>query len=265
MRVNQTYLLVALLATVILVLSTQATIPLESPIEEDSFQFPTFSQNINETFQSQETTAFDSQQTAVPDPDRNRIKNYFTHYTNHGYHRISAALYKDGKIWTAQTGYLDSTKKAVNASTKYRVASITKTFVAVLIMKAIEEGKLTLRSTLSQYLPANHGIKNADKITIEMMLNHRAFLYNFTEDPDFNIFQTHTFDDVIAVLKKHQDEMPAPDSQPAGQYSNAGYYLLGMFMNCVCCIQLLQLKQNGKLHQIHPKSSISISLTLYSY
>ena len=46
-----------------------------------------------------------------------------------------------------------------DATSIFRIGSITKTFTATLIMKAIEEGKLQLDDPLSKYYP---DIKNAE-------------------------------------------------------------------------------------------------------
>ncbi|MFN5761734.1 MAG: serine hydrolase, partial [Sphingobacteriales bacterium] len=58
----------------------------------------------------------------------------------------SLVLYKDGALLYQQTiGYVDSIGgRKSDIHTKYRIGSITKTFTAVLVMKAMEQGKLSL-------------------------------------------------------------------------------------------------------------------------
>ena len=62
--------------------------------------------------------------------------------------------------------------------TKYKIASITKAFAAVLILQLYEQGKLDLQGTIRTYLPAYPG-GGGDQVTIHQLLNHTSGLDNF--------------------------------------------------------------------------------------
>lgn len=64
-----------------------------------------------------------------------------------------------------------------STDTKYKIASITKFFTAVLIMKLNEAGKLELDKPILTYFPEYKG-KNGDKITIRHLLTHTSGLGN---------------------------------------------------------------------------------------
>ena len=52
---------------------------------------------------------------------------------------------KDSIIYSKSIGFANSdTKKTIDENTKIRIGSITKTYTAVLVLKAIEEGLLKL-------------------------------------------------------------------------------------------------------------------------
>lgn len=71
---------------------------------------------------------------------------------------------------------------------KYRVGSISKTFTAMLMLLAEDESKIKLDDTLSSWFPS---IKNADRISLRMLLNHSSGIHNFTNDASFGqIMQT---------------------------------------------------------------------------
>src|SRR3954466_9171864 len=76
-------------------------------------------------------------------------------------------LAKDGHVlYTHSFGYSQingNEKKALTAETKYRIASITKMYTAVMILQLVEEGKLKLIDTLEKFFPQ---IPNAARITI---------------------------------------------------------------------------------------------------
>jgi CubicO group peptidase (beta-lactamase class C family) len=87
----------------------------------------------------------------------------------------SLTIAKDGTVlYTRSFGYSQvngTEKKPLTAETKYRIASITKTYTAVMIFQLVEEGKLKLTDTLDKFFPQ---IPNASRITMELTLKHRG-------------------------------------------------------------------------------------------
>jgi D-alanyl-D-alanine carboxypeptidase len=131
---------------------------------------------------------------------------------------------------------------AVTPNDKFRIASVTKTFTAVLVLQQVEEGVLTLDDTVSHWLddPAVARIPNVDEITIHQLLNHTSGVYDYF-DGDSPFWQDAYFgagvdwarvwtpQELLAYLDgaKH-----APYFAPGKgvHYSNAGYLLLGMIL-----------------------------------
>jgi CubicO group peptidase (beta-lactamase class C family) len=142
----------------------------------------------------------------------------------------SITIAKDGKIlYTRSFGYgqiTETMKKPLTEETKYRIASITKTYTAVMIFQLVEEGKLKLSDHLDKFFPQ---IPNASKITIAHILSHRSGI------PDMNVeagwrLQTRTHEEIIAEIAKGKP-LFEPDSQHV--YSNTGYVLLGYIVEKV--------------------------------
>ena len=89
---------------------------------------------------------------------------------------ISLALYSPTEGWWAGvSGYskLES-KKPMNICTLQYLQSVAKTYMAVAILQLYEERKIQLHLSITKYLPVKYirFIKNADKITVRMLLNH---------------------------------------------------------------------------------------------
>jgi CubicO group peptidase (beta-lactamase class C family) len=89
---------------------------------------------------------------------------------------LSIAVIRDAEtIWTGSFGVKsNATKEAVNDSTVFQAASLSKTTFAYAVMKVVERGELDLDTPLSDYLPG-HYIKNDDRvklITARMVLSH---------------------------------------------------------------------------------------------
>ena len=67
----------------------------------------------------------------------------------------------------------------------FKIASISKLYIAAATAKLVNDGSLSLDDTLADYLPELVGrIENADQITLRMMVQHRSGIPNFTDDPD---------------------------------------------------------------------------------
>lgn len=117
-------------------------------------------------------------------------------------------------------------KLPATGQTKYRIGSITKMFTATMIYQLIEDGKLSLTTTLDKYFPQ---LPNASKITISNLLNHRSGLHNFTDDPEYVTWETQpkTQDEMLAIISKSP-----VDFQPNEKcsYSNSNYVVLGYIL-----------------------------------
>ena len=139
----------------------------------------------------------------------------------------SITIARDGKVlYTRSFGYgqiTDSIKKPLTEDTKYRIASITKTYTAVMIFQLVEEGKLKLSDHLDKFFPQ---IPNASKITIAQILSHRSGIPDLNVDAGWRS-QPRTHEEVIAAIAKGKP-LFEPDSQNV--YSNTGYVLLGFIL-----------------------------------
>ncbi|MEX0312810.1 MAG: serine hydrolase domain-containing protein [Allomuricauda sp.] len=140
----------------------------------------------------------------------------------------SIALSKDGQaIYSRTLGYADvENEKKPNTTTKYRIGSISKTFTSTLILMAVDEGKIQLDDTLSQFFPE---IENAKDITITHLLQHQSGLFNFTNATDYLMWntQTKTRGEMLDILKKHPNIFE-PGSKT--DYSNSNYVLLAFIL-----------------------------------
>lgn len=76
----------------------------------------------------------------------------------------------------AGTGDLDGNQELTTAS-RFRVASITKLFTAVMVMQLVDEGLFTLDNTVAELL-GQGTTTNAGKVTIKNLLQHTSGLRN---------------------------------------------------------------------------------------
>jgi CubicO group peptidase (beta-lactamase class C family) len=160
--------------------------------------------------------------------DTLKLNNYFKSLGLNNKFMGSVSLLKDGNIvYNNQVGFADiETQKKPNKNTKYRIGSISKTFTATLILKALEEGKIDLNQTINIYFPT---IKNSNSITISNLLYHRSGIHNLTKDKAYLTYNTtaKTESEIIAIISKYNSDF-TPSSKAA--YSNSNYILLSYIL-----------------------------------
>lgn len=69
----------------------------------------------------------------------------------------------------------------VNTGDRFRIGSVTKTFVATVVLQLVAEGKLRLADSVDRWLPGL--VPNGAGITVRQLLAHRSGLYDYVDDP----------------------------------------------------------------------------------
>jgi D-alanyl-D-alanine carboxypeptidase len=144
---------------------------------------------------------------------------------------VSVAVVRDGKVVKAQGYGLASVEHDVPAKpeTVYLLASVTKSFTATAVMLLVEEGKIALDAPISRYLPETPPAWK--EITVRHLLGHTAGLKDR--------FEGRSAEDWLLNFSTEQMYRAAretPVDFPAGerwQYSDQGYFLLGMILEKV--------------------------------
>jgi CubicO group peptidase (beta-lactamase class C family) len=128
----------------------------------------------------------------------------------------------EGLVHFGQAGIADAgTQRPVTATTRFRIASMTKAFTALTIEQLAAEGKLRLDDKVVTHVPELKGW--GDHLTITDLLHHMA---GFVTDDPWGDRQTPLPEaDFTALLKAS-----VPFTRAAGlthEYSNLGYAILG--------------------------------------
>lgn len=122
-----------------------------------------------------------------------------------------------------------------------RIGSVTKTFIATVMLQLVAEDRLSLNDTVERWLPGvvrGHG-NDGTKITVRQLLQHTSGLFNYDADPAVaasfgsdhafgtNRFHSYTARQLVAVAMSHP-----PNFRPGTRwsYSNTNYLLAGMII-----------------------------------
>ena len=144
-------------------------------------------------------------------------------------------IVRDGKlVRVGSMGVQDlEAKRPVSADSRFRIASMSKAFTALAILKLRDEGKLSLDALAETYVPELKGWKyptdDSPRIRVRDLLSHTAGFV--TDDPWGDRQQVLPEADFSALLKDGVTFTRAPAT--AFEYSNLGFALLGRIITNV--------------------------------
>jgi CubicO group peptidase (beta-lactamase class C family) len=134
---------------------------------------------------------------------------------------------KNGNIiYEKYTGFKDLKTEPVDSSTSFHIASTSKTFTGMAILRLVQQGKLKLDDSLQRYFPGFP----YPSVTVQMLLCHRSGIPNyiyFISNSNWPGKKMVFNEDVLNFLLKEQ---PKPDFKAGTRfsYSNTNYVLLAM-------------------------------------
>jgi serine beta-lactamase-like protein LACTB len=140
---------------------------------------------------------------------------------------LSALVMLGGETVIAENlGYADLEHRVpVTSETRFGVASITKAFTGLALLKIHEAGRIDLDAPIQRYVPA-FPVKPGGVITPRLLAAHLAGIRHWGEERNAALYARHFDDvnDVVALVK--DDTLVAPPGTKAS-YSSYGYNLIG--------------------------------------
>ena len=157
--------------------------------------------------------------------DKAQLDAYFDTLAKSGKFMGSVAVSRNGELLYAKTvGFTDLGHKIkADENSKYGIASISKTFTAVLAFIAIDENKLHLHQTIDTFFPE---ICNARKITIAHLLYHRSGLADDNSFTD-HARQPETAQETLERIFNAKSDFE-PDTKAV--YGNLNFILLSFIL-----------------------------------
>jgi len=148
----------------------------------------------------------------------------------------------DGKLAHVVAGGIRETRTraAVDTSTVFRIASMSKSFAALAILQLRDEGKLSLDDPVARHVPEfaslRYASSDAPRITVRHLLTHSA---GFPEDNPWGDQQLDATEDAFsAMMRRGIPFSTAPGT--AYEYSNYGFAVLGRIVTNVSGVPYAQ-------------------------
>ncbi|MBR5168914.1 MAG: serine hydrolase [Salinivirgaceae bacterium] len=152
-----------------------------------------------------------------------------------GHFMGSIVVQQDGKtVYQRSLGWADVENQIpATAETQYRIGSISKTFTAVLVLKAAADGRLSLNDPIAKYFP-DAQIPNAERITIDQLLQHRSGLVDIVNDKPYEYLTYFTTPQTRQqILERVAAAGTNFELGSEYRYCNTGYNLLGYILEDV--------------------------------
>jgi D-alanyl-D-alanine carboxypeptidase len=164
-------------------------------------------------------------------------------------------------IWRGAHGAADPDGTPSSVDTRYPVASVTKLYTTVVVMRLIEQGAITLEDRIVDLLPADmtdalhvlEGVDHTPSITVEHLLSHTSGLPDYYEEapPGGRSAQARLlagedapvpFDEVLRLVREeltpHFAPQPVDASRRRARYADTNFQLLGAVVEAVTGRQL---------------------------
>jgi CubicO group peptidase (beta-lactamase class C family) len=153
-------------------------------------------------------------------------------------------------------------KDTVNANTPFHIASVSKTFTAMAVLKLWQDGKLDIDDELNKYFPAF----NYPGVTVRSLLNHRSGLPNyvyFMETLGWDkkkFIQNQDILDYLITRKAELKNIATPNTHFT--YCNTNYALLALLLEKVSGVKFPQLLQQIFFTPLEMKNTFVFDTTL---
>ena len=158
--------------------------------------------------------------------DNKKLDDFLDYITKNKQGIGSISIFRKGKeVYQKDFGQNQLPNVKWNSETGYQIGSVSKLITATMLMQLAEKGKLNIQDKLSKYYPE---APNADKITIESLLNHTSGLGDYVGENYQWIFKKSVGDKAILDTIKAQGVEFQPGEKT--RYSNSGYYLLSRIL-----------------------------------
>ncbi|MCP9623527.1 beta-lactamase family protein [Nocardia otitidiscaviarum] len=139
------------------------------------------------------------------------------------------------RLWTARGTDLTH-PGALGPDSRFRIGSVTKTFVATVVMQLVDEGRIALDGTIADQLA--YPVPGGDRITVRQLLNHTSGLYDYMKEPGMSTnrwrgddrFRGYRPEQLLDTAFRHEPYFaPGTDFR----YSNTNYIVLGKLVEQV--------------------------------
>ncbi|WP_327010070.1 beta-lactamase family protein [Dactylosporangium sp. NBC_01737] len=171
-------------------------------------------------------------------PDRAALQDTLARMGANGASGILAEVRDRDWAWRGAAGVAElGTGRPVQPRGRFRVGSVTKSFVATVALQLVAERRLRLDDPVERYLPGL--VPDGGRITVRHLMQHTSGLFDYTD----GLLGGATVQDLVRMryrswsprelLAYALDEAPLFEPGAGWSYSNTNYILVGLLIERV--------------------------------
>lgn len=177
---------------------------------------------------------------AVTNPDAKmaekiaKIEDIFRRKRNAGFNGNVLIVQKGKILYQNSFGFAHlKAKDTLTADSRFQLASLSKPFTAVAVLKLIQEGRVSLDDSVQRFFPdfPYHGVK------VDMLLSHRSGLPNYIYSFNDSVRHGRKYPDNLDILDWYAKAVPTPQpyNRPGRSfnYCNTNYCVLAAIVEKV--------------------------------
>lgn len=152
---------------------------------------------------------------------------------------VAVAVYSNEGWWAASAGLAKiESGTAMEKCNLHYLQSISKTYMAVAILKLHEQGRIDLQAPIQQYLPQKYHpyLPKVSTVTVYMLLNHTSGLPEYNFEPDY-VSKLLSHPDYVFTSEEYLQfiEGKPLDFEPGSKYAyrNTNYLLLALIADAI--------------------------------
>jgi D-alanyl-D-alanine carboxypeptidase len=175
----------------------------------------------------------------------------------------AGVLFPDGSSWLGAAGLADNEQGLpIAVADPFVIGSITKTFMAALTMRLVEENIVQLDETVATHLPE---FPAGGDMTIRNLLGHRAGVYDASDDifsradGPLDPLRVFTSGELVAAAAAGTPTFVAGS---AFEYSNAGYWVLGAVLEAATGTGASSLLDDHVVHPLRLENTLLFDASL---
>lgn len=173
------------------------------------------------------------------------IEDVLAEYAEEDGPAVAVQLTTPEGTWVVTSGLVDGSRPTV-ADDRFRIGSMSKTYVAVVALMLVEDGIFDLDDIAAEWLPDEivENIANADVVTIRQLLSMRSGIEDYLAEDAFweAVADDPSHEWTAAEAVQYAYDLPALFAPNAEfYYSNTNYLLLQLVMENATGTPLHQL------------------------
>jgi CubicO group peptidase (beta-lactamase class C family) len=163
-----------------------------------------------------------------------KIEDIFRRKRNAGFNGNVLIVQKGKILYQNSFGFAHlKAKDTLTADSRFQLASLSKPFTAVAVLKLIQEGRVSLDDSVQRFFPdfPYHGVK------VDMLLSHRSGLPNYIYSFNDSVRHGKKYPDNLDILDWYAKAVPTPQpyNRPGRSfnYCNTNYCVLAAIVEKV--------------------------------